>query len=171
MKMARNEPLSRQPLWMIIESGESTTQPYLSFLIAAALMRKGNWPVGDVSVIFRHREHHCEVPAELPRLSCAAYTPYTEASAQTRFSPVCSLSTSSPPYSDCLFPQRVSWRFQHLGSTAAEFLHWPSLPPARSVGESYFKDLQGDFPGGPVVKNARGMSWIPGWGAKSICHN
>ena len=67
------------------------------------------------------------------------------------------LSTSSPPYSDCLFPQRVSWHFQHLDSTAAEFLHWPSLPPALSVGESYFKDLQGNFPGGPVGKNARDM--------------
>ena len=120
MKMAWNEPLSRQPLRMIIENGKSTTQTYLSFLVTAALMRKGNWPTGDASVIFRHCEHHCEVLAELTRLSCAVYAPNTEPSAQTCFSPVCSLSLfawAHPPlpYSDCFLPTTCQLAFPAPG--------------------------------------------------------
>ena len=45
-----------------------------------------------------------------------------------------------------------------LGNAEKSGVHWPSLPPATSVCESHFKDLQGNFPGGPAVKNAGDMS-------------
>ena len=54
-------------------------------------------------------------------------------------------------YTSPLFPKVRTWRSQE-------------------VKESLFKDTQGDFPGGPVVKNppcnAGDMGSIPGQGAK-----
>lgn len=111
----------------------STTQPHLSFLIAVALMRKGNEPIGDIPVIFQHWEHHCEVLGERtsPELHCTG-------SRHRGLSPdwllpsllaksVC-LSTSSPPLLRPFLPT-CQLAFPVPGLQGWRVSARPSLPP------------------------------------------